>query len=1779
MNKNIYKIIYKYKNINRNIQYDIFIFLGNTDKDIIKILDIIKDYKFYDVLIKLDVKNHDILIKYYGEKWYNNFFNYQHIKNTFDEIIKNNMKSFILKNLNEKLYNIYFSNYNNKINIKFGFNEIINNNLYLNKIKNKNINDNDFYDKILLKGGNNENDEEVININDIIDFDNIEDIVEDNKLINDINNIKNKNNIDTKYYLLDEKKYNNNHIDENLNNVFNKIYIYDMSIYNDDNIKNIKKKITSVIKVNKNLFLLPQYIYLWSYYIDNDNKINNIRLGYELILDNKIINNIIEPLDVIYYIDENINNENILYITDNIKKIKYENNENFILNEYGDYVNNNEIYMCDIFNELGYNNNYNNENMKKNILNNYCKIYFYQVNSTFLDNIINYLNNKNKLLITDNYSNNLHNNIQNDIFLENEILKNTESYYNLNYNSKDFKKIFDNTFITQIVLHINLYQKNKDFNIINNFIELFRIFNFFNVNKDYPFIQYHTENKKILFKTYDKINEIISNETLFNWFESAPYDLTLKIKSNKQGYITINIIKSGRLEIKYQWLENDKATYDDILEIINLIDKLIEKINNEVNDYLYIIQKSLNISNDITINNYTIDFINSIQKFNIENIIDHNELSEFISLFYPYFLIEIDPRKREAVEKKKKNIIGKYGTYIRYKRISNFDNEHKLEYRILYFLKNYEENDVKLVNEISKQFNITDNIALKKINEIKKKNLNIKKIKILKTFDKVPKFKIPGISISIQGKNIDEYKIIIKGSRSMIQLQKITNIINTLIYLYYNFYIKNDKSVKYIFDHISNINNIAKRKNKVEFIYNTNLDNLNIDDKNTNKIDKNRIKFKPIEGQNHFSRMCQNSGKIKRKPVVYSLENIDSLEKLGYKYNSKSGNYERKYKNEILIAPNFGDVKNGENVFYACNPENNNDFKYIGFLTKGKNPQGLCMPCCFKKNQLVTDNIQKKNFNQNCFNNNNEDNKNVINDIVGSNIKEKLYLINDIHKIHDNKYYLLPKSLDQIFNVINNLDINIKDHYFQNTKSGYFICFNPKTNDNSFISSIEYLFEIKYDLIISNINKQLNGNYNFFLYLNNGDIKNMFKNISSYINYISTSDNLDYSILDDLLTLPNIIDINGVNIYIFDYDENIDDYILLCKNIENIIEYINVNKKNYFIIKKYNQYFPIIFIKNDSSKNNIYINKFIYNNDDNNIVSNIFKYYKFNCYSNLLDLSYNLISKSLYYKFSLLDKNYHIKYQLIDISNKTNFLITHNNYIIPCINSGIIYNIDIINDISNYLNTFEKTIIYLKKIYDESKNTINILPIGIKYIKNKKDKNIIITKIITNINNNLFIPIINETLKIDNYKQNIKKIFTKYNIDNIEFIKDDKKDINNIIFNNNIVYDDRNYFINYEKYKYESYILFKLELSSLLRNNKNLYNIFYNIYTDNIDLDNNIKQFLYHLTDKKLYDIYISENKKTLDIDINFNFIKIVDELPDINNYKVENYKQLCNKNNNKYHCIKDDNKYLLLLTKELLIEFINKITFEIINNEIFIKELLSIENYYIKNFNNKFDFKYNKNQIIIDNQNINISNILSTLFNKSLPTIGKRHIVNNNNIKDKILLNQIFNYGNFYHQNIYDQFLIIRAFINSLYWVNNETSNINIKNLGYYSDLQNNLINIIIGNIIIWLSKKNNINILYSFLKSNNYEYDILYDLIITINNSTNDYYIILLYILHHIYSIPIIVYNINNIPIIFYNDYLYYFKNIDIKDINLSKSINIKFNINTYNQIPTSATCVYYL
>ena len=56
------------------------------------------------------------------------------------------------------------------------------------------------------------------------------------------------------------------------------------------------------------------------------------------------------------------------------------------------------------------------------------------------------------------------------------------------------------------------------------------------------------------------------------------------------------------------------------------------------------------------------------------------------------------------------------------------------------------------------------------------------------------------------------------------------------------------------------------------------------------QIDKKRLGFKPEEGQNPWSRSCQNSGKDKkRRPQLYNHKNIGELIKKGYILNKKTG--------------------------------------------------------------------------------------------------------------------------------------------------------------------------------------------------------------------------------------------------------------------------------------------------------------------------------------------------------------------------------------------------------------------------------------------------------------------------------------------------------------------------------------------------------------------------------------------------------------------------------------------------------------------------------------------------------------------------------------------------------------------------------------------------------------------------------------------------------------------------------------------------------------------------
>ncbi|GIR56475.1 MAG: hypothetical protein CM15mP63_4800 [Gammaproteobacteria bacterium] len=72
--KNPVKLIYKYKNLNRRVQYQLFVFVGfNIPENIKKILLKIEKLNFYDSIIKLEMKEIESLIKYYDNNWYKNY--------------------------------------------------------------------------------------------------------------------------------------------------------------------------------------------------------------------------------------------------------------------------------------------------------------------------------------------------------------------------------------------------------------------------------------------------------------------------------------------------------------------------------------------------------------------------------------------------------------------------------------------------------------------------------------------------------------------------------------------------------------------------------------------------------------------------------------------------------------------------------------------------------------------------------------------------------------------------------------------------------------------------------------------------------------------------------------------------------------------------------------------------------------------------------------------------------------------------------------------------------------------------------------------------------------------------------------------------------------------------------------------------------------------------------------------------------------------------------------------------------------------------------------------------------------------------------------------------------------------------------------------------------------------------------------------------------------------------------------------------------------------------
>jgi hypothetical protein len=1523
--------------------------------------------------------------------------------------------------------------------------------------------------------------------------------------------------------------------------------------------------------------MMPETQYFWSEY-EYEKGIDQVMLGQKWIKRNELL-----KIDIIP--NENIKiyeklRYNLSYLKSSFEvKIKRKDDETDIISDYDTYITNNEIYMVDIYNELGINYNPDMED-KKNLYDVYINIYFPFISFERLEQIINLLNGKNdkELTFIDNVFRTLHN----DIKIENEIEQIIEK---TKTESDKYNDLFYENYIIHSNIHVNIYNpKNITGTISLHKFNLYRIFDNFIVSDKYPFIQYQTPDSQIIYKLNTLINidkdSIINTDLLAKWFENTPYGISFKIKIENNKYISISLFESGKIEYKITWKEEEKATIANINKTYDYVRDLILKINSENKKIKIILPEN---------ENFKYAYINTIQKFKIPDKfkINHNDLSDFCRFFFTHVAVVIEPRKRESKKGSLDNI-SKYGTYLRFKRISKYDNTAKMHMRILYFIRNYDLNDKELVDEISKQFNITPDVAIKELEYVKEKfNKIIKKTKKLKKFKALPKSKAPGINIDIQGKEADNYKIRITGARNNLQLDSIILFIKVLLYLYIQTYLYQKKEYQKIKDTLYKLTNIAKRRNKVNDV--AEYESTTNEIKNIIKLDKARLGFKPTKGQNQWTRSCQNSGTDKkRQPNIFGEGQLNKLLEQGYKLNEKTGFYEKKVEMKIkkkIYSTIIKAVKlPGENNtfnYYTCDPSHNNDQIFIGFLSKGNNPNNLCMPCCYKKDPTITPNKAKKNYYMKCIGEQKQEQE----EITKINLGEKLYILQDTNKIQDNRFILLPEYLDILFNKLWNYKSIIKNHFLTESKTGYFFKYTIKQNKYFLLSTLSNIFDVSIETIINNMVDFINNDkYNiYFTFLNNGDIITSFSNKSQYIDYLLTSNYLEYDIIGELTSIPGIVSPNGIKYYILNkesitikssLEKDIinDKYFIEILNLENYNEDI-LKKDVIFLIKDDTYYFPIYYVKKDKSDTKIILKKHFNTKDNSNIINELNKYYNIACKDTLINsilFNFNYICKNIIF---LLDNKVKILCQIIDERHKCRYILLENGLLLPTKPSGINYNykIDLIDNINKYVLELDKTIKLLENI--EKILKLDYIPTTI-YYDERNNNDITIVYIL--LKNNMTIPIISNKVNINDIKN--KGLAIRYQSINesidIEISKYNKLS-DKSLYNNN----KHNLNVRTHMYMSESYNLFRLELSLYLNNNDDIKNKIINIIRKSKisinDKKHELRKILLEISNKKLYNNYMKGGT----------LIESMNELPDLKSYNINNIREQCNTNltqdkcNNNKHCSWNNNICRLQLLDSMIIDFINRIIEEFLEDSIKFKEVIQENDYFVSDIVDYTYYTNRENQKIITTANFNAKKLVSSLFGKDkVPNIGKNSINLYNNDTNV----ELIKLGKQYIQEIIpNNYTIIRAYINSYYWLKNQLYDISSRNLGYISYLQTVLTYIFKANIIDYITL--NIKQLQKYITHYDSKSSILDNPITKLRKSIiNTNGKLELLVLSHLVPIPIIVYdNYSNVKYIFLQGEIPVssetLKNF-ITPNKLTNSIVLKFNFNN-SDIPNNVFSLYYI
>lgn len=414
---------------------------------------------------------------------------------------------------------------------------------------------------------------------------------------------------------------------------------------------------------------------------------------------------------------------------------------------------------------------------------------------------------------------------------------------------------------------------------------------------------------------------------------------------------------------------------------------------------------------------------------------------------------------------------------------------------------------------------------------------------------------------------------------------------------------------------------------------------------------------------------------------------------------------------------------------------------FPGFV-KNKHPDGYCLPCC-KKADMRNPKYEGHKIMKKCLGENINENENI----------EYSKYILDFNKVplEKNRYGAIHPNLQKLFkNKYNHGHVEIGKHYFVraginlNQNQSFLECISKIISD---MSQRELKLENLKQFLISKLN-----NEKLFKSLNNGNLELIFQNnidkpIDNFKKYINSNTFIDEKYLIDFLSRPDILDKNGLNIFIMN------DNLIKCSRGCNIDDIYDLNRDSIFIYN-YNQYYEPIYLLKYPKRNQV--ERVLNFNVSYSQPTLFYDLISKNCRSyydidwnrllkdneKLLNIKYMIYStkdvkkKKFISEIKNLPKEYQIKSQIVDIYNKMVGFLLNNNLFYPIEPTNIDLNYDIHEGdyplldykkvISEYNFIKTKTKLPYKivgKILDSSINLVNILVLETgRYIKIKNIK-------------------------------------------------------------------------------------------------------------------------------------------------------------------------------------------------------------------------------------------------------------------------------------------------------------------------------------------------------------------------------------------------------------------------------------------------------------------------